>query len=352
MLLPDLLIYYPEYVVDNFKALCEKGDVVEPYPQNYEPGLKKGGQYTFCKLLDSEPFKSELAKSTICIKVGQILRDIQVESESVKAALVDKTPYFTGLVLQCVSKEEILQGLESFLGPGPLLVILANYLEELKFGFQQLSVDPGIRKTFLWDICEFYIIISRCVAMQEEKVSYYPLSYDLPCYLPSTVRNRILLLGLLPRKAELKVALERVTPQFNNCCSKFISTELDRYTISPSLFKKLIHSLPRRKIEARLRVQIILPLENLVWKGHLYPFPKYKTTEESYLKRQPNLYRSFDDWQMLAQVICLLQPNWQQLWYMMGWPCPLGIVRRLQFLKLEEKWSPPTQSMVELLAKP
>lgn len=352
MLLSDLLRFFPSYVLDNFSKLCSTGAVVEPFPVTYEPLNYRGLSYTFCRLLDSELYRNELSKNQLSKRVSQLLENINIESSSLKSTLSSKGPFFTGILLQSPDKRSIESHIKNYIGEGNLTFLLTNELEELKIGFNEIWIDPVLKPKFLWDICDFYITISRIAAFTEQKLAIYPIAHPLPSYLPQSIYNRILLLGLLPKKKELRLILDKISPQFNNCCSKFLSPELDRFTISPSYFKTLISSLPRKKIDPRLRLLTITPLENYVWKGHVYPLPKYKSTESVYLKKQGNFFKQFEDWELLAQVFCLLQPNWQFLWYMVGWSAPLGVVRRLNFLKNEEKWSPSTQAMIEILLKP
>lgn len=355
MLLSDIFTYLPTYITENFHKLCETCNVVEPFPQFYEPDYVKRGNtpsYTFCKLVDSEPYKSNLAKTNICNRLLSTLQDLSIDSSSLKSAILDKTPYFTLVLLQSKEFRDIEKQLKSHIGEGNLVALLYSTLSELKLTLSDIWGDVKTRPKFLWDVCEFYLTLVQQIALEEQKTLFYPIAYPLPCYIPKTVENRILLLGLLPRKLELKGNLDKITPNFHNCCSKFLSPSLENFSISPALFKQLIASLPRKKIEPKFRLMTVTPFENYIWKGHLYVLPKFKSKEQDYLNKQPNLFKQYEDWELLAQIICLMQPNWERLWYMCGWSSSLGIVRRLNFLKKEEKWSPPNHVMVELLAKP
>ncbi len=352
MLLSDTFRYFPSYFLDNIPRLSKAGAAVEPYPEEYEPDIVLGASYIFCKLCDTPKFKNELITTPLCNRIMGTLEGVNIDSESTKRHILEMTPYFTSVLLQAKTSQEIEKHLKSYLGDNNITIILTSTLIELKVALADIWGDLKTRGRFLWDVCEFYFTITRVVVEEEERQCLYPIAYPLPSYLPKTVENRLLLLGLLPRKQEIKSNLDKLTPKFNNCTSKFLSSSLDKFVISPSYFKRLIMSLPKKKLDPKIRHFTVIPFENYIWKGHAYAFPKFKGMEESYLKKQPNLFIQFEDWQLLAQIICLLQPNWQRLWYLCGWPAPLGVVRRLAFFKNEEKWSPPTAAMVEILAKP
>jgi hypothetical protein len=237
--------------------------------------------------------------------------------------------------------------------PNPnILVLTENYLSDIKVAYGELYRTPAQTEKFYQDIKDFYLEVFKLAIHCNESKLYHPTAGELiPSYVHTSLKERLILLSLLPQKQKVKDYIHGLTPGLNNCCARFILPNL-RYQISPELFKQVCNAIPFKQIPPKQRHHIITPFENHIWKGHVYVPSKLKDHSDEYLSQQVKFHYSFPDHILLAQVICFLQPNWQQIWYLMNWPRPVQICERLHIFKTVECWTPDLEQTVDFMIKP
>jgi len=356
MLVSDVFQFIPGYIKDNLGVIIQQNKFPRPFPASYEPETvtisPKISPYIFCKLCETGPaLKNSLSQTVICTKLYD-------EFESITDATADDTrliinrniSYFTAVLLQCKDPEQIKYLIEEKVSNPNMLVLCEYYMLQLKTTLDEIFYDQNLKERFLKDITEFYLEIIRVHFHFNDLKLKHP-TYDLiPSYVPHTLKNRLLLISLLPRKMTVKQVINNLSPELNNCCGRFILTE--DYTITPELFVELCKALPLKPLPPKIRINIVTAFEQFIWKGHLYTPPKLKARAVEYEGEQANLGVNFPDHVLIAQVLCYLQANWQQLWYLMNWPRSIEIVQRVHFLKTVENWTPDIPALIDFIAKP
>ena len=344
----DVTPFVPLYIRNNLNHLLHNPQKLpRPLPLTYLPETCFS-PVVFCKYCDTAIYSQVLARLPLCQKVlSSFISQTDIPHE-VTHLITKNIVYFTAALLQSRSPDQLSGLIHQRVDSPHLFTLCERYLTDLKAAQEDIFHDLTQKEKFYLDVKDFYLEVLNLTYYLSDLRQAHPTYHLLPSYLPRTLKNRLLLLSLLPDKTKVKDLINTLTPKMNNCSGRFILPGY--YVVTPELFGGvLVGSLSSKPIPAKIRHHIVTPFEQYIWKGHLYTPPKLKSRSEEYESEQVGFQVTFPDHVLIAQVICLLQPNWQQLWYMMNWPRPVEICQRLLFLKEEEAWSPNYELLVDFV---
>lgn len=334
-LLPhEFLKFVPIYFETNLLAYLTKNIVTTPFPTNYISNCLVSPKI-FCLQCNQPPLVYILGNTALIKKFEDEIKDNISLEANVKQLLLSNVVFFMCIILQCNDDISIDGIIANVIPVIYLKNMISVYIQRMKSLYNDIFNNVKSTEKFLMDIFEFYKIIYKIGIDSNNSKINLSVHDVMPCHLPITLKNRLYLTSFLPQKINLKYHINKLTA-IDNCCGRFITNF--PATVNIETFLNCVKSLTLKEIPHGLRVKSISYFEKIVWKGHLFKPQKLQKEHENYFKSE--FIYDFKDNELLAQILCYVLPNWEEIWFYMDWPKPLEICKRLNYLKEGEKWVP------------
>lgn len=263
-----------------------------------------------------------------------------------KDFMIDHAVFFISVLLLSRSRDDIEDILNSKIFPASFedLELIKNRIYTIQ-NMLQVGYDTSTttnRNIILHDICFFYDDIFQEIINQSNDECIFLHSFMLPstATLKEITKKRLLLLSMFPNDKMIYHKLQNITYPKNYS----IRAPNKQKRLKPILFKdlklyfpKTLNNFSESKLYTFYR---LLFLPHITKSPTMYQkFPNKKFT---------NIGQQFTDSEILQMIFVFCLENWQQVWKL-NFPCGVEIVRRLNFLKTEEKWTPDTNELINYL---
>jgi hypothetical protein len=339
----EFLKFVPAYFQINLLAYITKNTISTPFPINYTPNLLLPSKI-FCLQCNQPPLVYTLYNTSLVKKFEDEVKENNTLDVSVKSIILSNIVFYISIILQCNDDKSIENIISSVVPITFTKNMISVYIQRMKMLYNDIFNNIKSTEKFLQDVFEFYKAIYTVVLDFKSSRINISVFEIMPCHLPTILKNRLLLVSLLPQKIQLKYHINKLTA-IDNCCGRFINNF--NTPINIETFLHCIKSITIKEINHSLRVKSISHFEKIIWKGHLFKPPKLLQDQEYFFKSEFD-YKFTDD-QILAQILCFVLPNWEEIWFYMDWPKPLEICKRLNYLKEVEKWIPDYISISSVL---
>ena len=188
---------------------------------------------------------------------------------------------------------------------------------------------------FFNHVIQFYQILLE-LAMTESEIrieSFLLNNYIFPCHLADFYQYKIATIGLHPDTLQVTYELQKMSfPKL------YLLNKNPNMLIHPNEFEDLIERSLKKQIN---HFQFLSDFNRMLWKMDTHPDNMLDEPKISKVA-----VKAFTTRQLLKQIICLLLPNWFEVWTWLDYPRSREIQRRLYFIKYQRKWMPPIKDYI------
>jgi hypothetical protein len=158
--------------------------------------------------------------------------------------------------------------------------------------------------------------------------------------LTDTMKKRLHLLSMFPNDTAIVHYLQTSTVPKNYTIRKLNKDK----TLKPLMFREFKLFFPK-KLNG-FHDSSLYKFHDYLWRTHMFKSPMMKKK----LEHLPmvNLNRTFTDCQILQMIFVFCLANWEEVWRH-NFPCSVEVVKRLYFLKYQDKWLPDPEELVKYM---
>ena len=233
--------------------------------------------------------------------------------------------YRVPLILLCFN--DLVKDI-SLEGPPKDILAAKGFLASWERKFQA-DLMSDIREPLLGGMASFYTLLLTSASLHGNNLYKSILSEmgQFPPYLIKQVKRSLLFINLHPDHKKVQFELQEIQiPRLYLIEKPF---QKDRIWTSDEFLELVFRLPPEVKLQG-----FIKEFDKKLWKAHLFH------------NKSLDINTTHTGRELLAQVICLMLPNWCEIWPVM-FPVTFEIQRRLVDIK-KSNWLPPVKEYISV----